>query len=297
LPKAPDYNSGPALREYLRQRGLGIRKQWGQNFLINPAARRALTEALEAERGSGVWEIGSGMGAMTGELLDRGLQVRAFEVDPGLCLILGDLFGSCGAFTLVPGNVLETWENSEDPSHYLLGNLPYNIAGPLLGRFIERGRFFKRMVVTVQKETALRMAAPPGSKNYSSISVLCASAYRLKIFMTLKGPSFFPAPRVDSAAVCFDLKKDRPQRPALLYPLVRGLFSSRRKTIANNLEYFLASSGILKNSSGLDAAKTALDQSGLRGGERAEQLGIDEFTQLAAALESILGPSAAQGAE
>ncbi|MDR2314688.1 MAG: 16S rRNA (adenine(1518)-N(6)/adenine(1519)-N(6))-dimethyltransferase RsmA [Spirochaetaceae bacterium] len=285
----PDYNSTSAIREYLRGRGLGIRKQWGQNFLINPSARRALAEKLGAEPGQGVWEIGSGMGAMTRELLDRGLRVKAFEVDPGLCSILTDLFAPSPAFVLIRGNVLDTWKDLEDPSPYLLGNLPYNIAAPLLGRFIEGGRFFTRMIVTVQKEVALRMAADPGSPYYSSISALCASAYTVKIFMTLRGPSFFPVPRVDSAAVCFELKPRPPNPPALLYPLIRGLFAFRRKTIANNLAHFLANSGILKGNRGRDILKTALDQGGLGGGERAEQLGLKEFTALAAALERILG--------
>jgi 16S rRNA (adenine1518-N6/adenine1519-N6)-dimethyltransferase len=287
LPKTPDYNSPSAIREYLRDRGLGIRKQWGQNFLINPSARRALVESLGAGSGQGVWEIGSGMGAMTRELLDRGLRVTAFEVDPGLCSILADLFGPPHAFNLIRGNVLETWEDLEDPSPYLLGNLPYNIAAPLLGRFIERGRFFTRMIVTVQKEVALRMAAGPGSAYYSSISVLCASAYTIKVFMTLKGPSFFPVPRVDSAAACFELKTGGSSPPALLYPLIRGLFACRRKTIANNLEHFLADSGILKGNPGREVLRTALDYSGLGGGERAEQLGLEEFTALAAALGRI----------
>jgi 16S rRNA (adenine1518-N6/adenine1519-N6)-dimethyltransferase len=287
----PEYNSGPALRAYLHERGLEIRKHWGQNFLINPSARKAIIDALEAEEGGGVWEIGSGMGAMTAELLNKNLKVKAFEIDPGFCSILEELFSSGGAFTLVRGDVLKTWENENSlPGSvrsypYLLGNLPYTIAAVLVGNLIEKGRLFTRMAVTVQKEVARRMAAPPGSKEFSSISVLCASAYTINIFMTLKGASFYPVPHVESAALRFDLRRDRTKVPALFYPLVRALFASRRKTIANNLEHFLANSCTIQQKGQADAMKTALEQSGVRGGDRAEKLPVEAFLSLASELE------------
>jgi 16S rRNA (adenine1518-N6/adenine1519-N6)-dimethyltransferase len=284
FPALPNYNSGPALRAFLTQRGLGIRKHWGQHFLINPRVRKLIVDALEAEPGSGVWEIGSGPGCMTAELLERGMKPAAFEIDPGFCSLLEELFMPLnrdrpGAFTLIRGDVLKTWE-TVPASPYLLGNLPYTIAAALLGSFIERGRFFKRMVVTVQKEVAVRMAASPGSGDYSSISVLCSSAYTIKRLATLKGASFYPIPRVDSAALRFE-RKEGPLPVPLFYPLVRSLFASRRKTIANNLEHFLALSGTMKK----DSMAAALEHSGVNGRARAETLPVEAFAALAAALE------------
>ncbi|MDR2702010.1 MAG: 16S rRNA (adenine(1518)-N(6)/adenine(1519)-N(6))-dimethyltransferase RsmA [Spirochaetaceae bacterium] len=292
-----DYNSGPALRSFLESRGLSIRKQWGQNFLVNPQARRTLADALDAEKGASVWEIGSGLGAMTAELLERGMDVTAFEIDPGYCTILEELFaGPC--FTLIRGDVLKTWKSAE-PSPYLFGNLPYVTAALLLGNLIEGHRFFTRMAVTVQKEVALRMTARPGSKNYSSISVLCACAYSSKVIMTLKGPSFYPVPHVESAAVCFDRLPGTSLPPPLFYPVVRSLFASRRKTIANNLENFLSRSDIIKKKERGMApslsirekerkavAAAALEKCGLRGGDRAENLPAEAFLALAAELEN-----------
>jgi 16S rRNA (adenine1518-N6/adenine1519-N6)-dimethyltransferase len=283
LPALPNYNSGPGLRSFLESRGLGIRKQWGQNFLINPRARKFIVDALEGEPGSGVWEIGSGPGSMTAELLGRGYRVTAFEIDPGFCSLLEELFAPLNkggeVFTLIRGDAVKTWETvPADP--YLLGNLPYTIAAVLLGGFIEKGCFFKRMIVTVQKEVALRMAAPPGSKNYSSISVLCSSAYKIKPLMTLKGASFYPPPHVDSAVLCFERKSNPAQAP-LFYPLVRALFASRRKTVVNNLEHFFSLSGTIKK----DMVAAALEQSGVKGESRAERLPPEAFAALAAALE------------
>jgi 16S rRNA (adenine1518-N6/adenine1519-N6)-dimethyltransferase len=284
----PDYNSGPALRALLESRGLSILKKWGQNFLINPRAREALVQALDIHEGDEVWEVGPGMGAMTALLLERGAVVRAFEIDEGLSCLLEELFKD-KPFTLVRGDVLKTWKGAGE-SPFLLGNLPYTIAALLVGNLIEGGRFFERMVITVQKEVALRMAAPPGSKAYSSISVLCASAYRVRKIMTLKGPSFYPPPHVESTALCLTRFKDMPRYGELFFPLVRAMFSFRRKTAANNLEHFLvhwctirqgAKPGTLR-----EAAETALGDCGLRSGERAEQFSPEDFSLLARRLEA-----------
>ena len=278
----PSYNSGPALRSFLHERGFSIRKQWGQNFLINPEARRTIVDALETEKGASIWEIGSGLGNMTCELLQRGYKVQAFELDPGLCSILDELFASNSNFTLIPGDVLKTWKTAER-APYLLGNLPYNIAAMLIGTLITEQCFFSRMIITVQKEVALRMTAAPGSKDYSSISVLCASAYKAKIIMTLKGKSFYPVPHVDSSVIRFD--RLPVQVPPLFYPLLRALFSSRRKTLSNNLQKFLANSCTLKAGKSAELAITVLKECGLSGRERAEMLGPETFFALAGELE------------
>jgi 16S rRNA (adenine1518-N6/adenine1519-N6)-dimethyltransferase len=223
-------------------------------------------------------------------LLEKGARVRAFEIDPGFAVILRELFSedqlTAGAsFSLVPGDVLKTWEQNDDGSPYLLGNLPYTIAAVLIGNLIEKGRFFRRMVITVQKEVALRMAAKPGGRDYSSISVLCASAYDIKPLMTLKAASFYPPPRVDSAALLFTRRDGGRNRP-LFAPLVRALFASRRKTAANNLEHFLSVSGMMDP--GVrpgDRAEALLLASGIAPKERAENLDYRAFNALADALE------------
>ena len=285
----PNYNSGAALRTYLSERGLSIRKQWGQNFLINPRARKTIVEALEAEYGSSVWEIGSGLGNMTHELLDRGVKLTAFEIDPGLCSVLEELFAARPDFSLIRGDVLKTWKTAER-APYLLGNLPYTVAAVLMGNLITDNCFFSRMIITVQKEVAERMAAKHGSKDYSSISVLCSSAYTMKIIMTLKGQSFYPVPHIDSAVVSFSRLPDAPAPSALFYPLVRSLFASRRKTITNNLQNFIARSCTIKEGGAAAViAGDALQACGLTGGERAEQLPCGTFLALAEALEKYTG--------
>ncbi len=282
-----NYNSAADLRAFLEREGLGMRKKYGQNFLINAAIRNQLADALEAKAGSAVWEIGPGLGAMTRLLLDRGLAVRAFEIDSGFIRALREIFSGDAGFTLVEGDAMKTWP-SQSAAPLLLGNLPYNIAASLIGDMIEKGRLFQRMVVTVQKEVALRMTAAPGSADYSSFSVLCASAYTVKKLMLIKGTSFYPKPNVDSLGVRLDLRVDCHAFPAVFYPLIRGLFASRRKMIKNNLSAFLAARAG-KNSPRLPdiLAARALEESGLDGNERAENLGIDAFERLAKTIEDM----------
>jgi 16S rRNA (adenine1518-N6/adenine1519-N6)-dimethyltransferase len=275
-----------------------MRKKFGQNFMINPYERKMLLDALELQAGAKVWEAGAGLGAMTEDLLKRGAQVTAFEIDPAFANALREFFadGSVeggGAFRLIEGDILKTWEtvNKTDDALYLFGNLPYNIAAALIAGFIEKTRFFKRVVVTVQREVALRMAAAPGSADYSSFSVLCSSVYKVKPLRIIKASSFYPAPRVDSQGVLMDLLPQS-KKPKLFYPLVRSLFSSRRKTLRNTLTAF-ASSVIIDSIAGSklpagDAALETLKKAGISGERRAETLSIPEFAALAALLEEIV---------
>ncbi|GHU88750.1 ribosomal RNA small subunit methyltransferase A [Spirochaetia bacterium] len=277
-----NYDSAAALRALLEEQGLGMRKKFGQNFLINPNIRKKLADALEIGEGDEVWEVGPGLGAMTRELLDQGAHVRAFEIDPGFIGLLHKIFAGEKGFTLVEGDVLKTWPQ-EASAPYLLGNLPYNIGAVLLANFIEEGRFFRRMIVTVQKEVARRMAAKPGGDDYSSFSVLIGSAYKVSPLMVIGGSSFYPAPRVDSQGIRLDLRIDidPAARPQLFYPLVRQLFSSRRKTIKNNLQSFVSSRIMMAEAGPLNIVLPVLEQCGIKPEERAENLTIEKFAELA----------------
>jgi 16S rRNA (adenine1518-N6/adenine1519-N6)-dimethyltransferase len=286
----PNYNSAAGLRAFLDERGMGMRKKFGQNFLINPAVRQAIIGALDARAGDSVWEIGAGLGAMTGPLLEKGLRVRAFEIDDGFIGLLKEFFSANDVFTLIEGDVLKTW-HAQPPADYLLGNLPFNRAATLLADFIVNGRFFRRMVVTVQREVAARMAAAVGSRNYSSFSVLCASAYHVKPLMVIKSSSFYPRPNVDSQAVLLELRDDAGSRPLppCFHPLLRGLFSSRRKTIKNNLAAFLERRAFLASRGKCPESvlTTILAESRLDGGKRAETLAFEDFVTLAKVIDNM----------
>jgi 16S rRNA (adenine1518-N6/adenine1519-N6)-dimethyltransferase len=265
---------------------MGMQKKFGQNFLINPNARKTLIDTLEANSGDEVWEIGPGLGSMTAEMLKRGFAVKAFEIDRGFIEALKDLFKDESKFEIIAGDVLKTWKSALPAAPYLLGNLPYNIGASIIADFIEQKCFFSKMVVTVQREVAERMAAKPGSGDYSSFTVLCNMAYNVKPLMVLKGASFYPPPHVDSQGVCLELKQNVNfnDYPALLTPMVRSLFSSRRKTVQNNLQTFISSHIMKMQGSSRDIAAAVLDSCGISHMERAERLTLDEFTALARAI-------------
>jgi 16S rRNA (adenine1518-N6/adenine1519-N6)-dimethyltransferase len=276
-----NFNSASALRSFLESEKLGMQKKFGQNFLINPATRQALVDELGAKDGEEVWEIGPGLGAMTALLLKNGSKVKAFEIDTGFIRVLKEMFKEQNNFNLIEGDVMKTWE-TQNPAKFLLGNLPYNIAAALLADFIEKGCVFSRMVVTVQKEVALRMAAKAGSADYSSFSVLCASVYKVKPLITIRPSSFYPPPNVDSMGVLLEARfpeaKLSEMIPKTFYPLVRALFASRRKTIKNNLIRLMESG----------KAAALLSENNLSGNERAETLELNQFISLAKSLESVL---------
>jgi len=292
-----NYNSSCALRVILEREGLGMQKKFGQNFLINPGVRQALVESLNAKAGDEVWEIGPGLGAMTALLLEKGLKVKAFEIDLGFIRVLKKMFSDNENFSLVEGDALKTWPSQNLPP-FLLGNLPYNIGAALLADLIEKGKTFSRMVVTVQKEVALRMAASAGSPDYSSFSVLCASAYTVKPLMLIRPQSFYPQPNVDSMGVLLEKRgqglSDYCVSPKVFYPLVRALFASRRKTIKNNLLVFISSGignlnkkGGAQNSGAQDLCAVILKENNLDGRERAETLDIQVFISLAKTIENM----------
>ena len=289
-----NYNSSSELKAFLEQEGLGMQKKFGQNFLVDANAKRILVEALGVKAGDEVWEIGPGLGAMTALLLENGIKVKAFEIDKGFIRILKEIFKDNKNFCLIEGDVMKTWKENQlrSPQEtYFFGNLPYNIAAALLADFIEKGRIFPRMVVTVQKEVALRMAAKAGSPDYSSFSVLCASVYDVKTLMTISPSSFYPQPNVDSMGVLLERRQQmlsNQEYPSFFYPLVRSLFESRRKTLKNNLLNFLSSRLNQLNASNVkEICDTILCDNSLNGSERAEKLDFEAFLSLAKTIDNM----------
>jgi 16S rRNA (adenine1518-N6/adenine1519-N6)-dimethyltransferase len=137
------------------------------------------------------------------------------------------------------------------------------------------------------------MIAKPCSAEYSSFSVLCSSVYKVTPLSVIKGSSFYPAPRVDSQGVLMDLIPDLEERSRLFYPLVRALFSSRRKIIRNTLSSFITSVIIKQKDPKqktipLELAADVFNRTGISGERRPETLTIDEFAALAATLEEAL---------
>ena len=282
--KHPDYNSPAELKQFLDSHGFSMQKKFGQNFLVNADARKRLIDALDIKEGTKVWEVGPGLGSMTSEILERGADLTVFEIDRGFASLISEFFEDYSAkntFRIVEGDVLKTWKKQLDSSSLpdrFFGNLPYNIAATIVADTIENNVRFERCVFTVQKEVAQRMCAKPGTADYSSFSALCQWAYDVKPLLDLAGGNFWPKPYVDSRAVVFTKKAEFPccKNPALFVKMQRALFSSRRKTVRNNLSQFLNNN---------DLAVSCLEKAGIDIMKRAEVLSLDELLKLSDIIE------------
>ena len=233
-----NHDSPASIRAFLDSRELAPRKRWGQNFLINRGAREKIIRILDVEPGLNIWEIGPGLGAMSDAILNRNGILTVFEIDPAYCAWLEESLGPKG-LKIVRGDVMNTWKGEwekEKPDR-ILGNLPYNAASAIIASFIENDRMADISVFTVQDEMGQRMTAEPGSKEYSSFTVLCRTGGIIGDGGRLAPGSFFPAPRVKSRIV--SLKPAQPcgriANPEQFRLIVRSLFSSRRKTLNNNI--------------------------------------------------------------
>lgn len=283
------YDSPAAIRTFLEAEGLAMSKRFGQNFLVDRNAREKLCAAIGAAEPCHIWEIGPGIGSITSLLLEKGHRVTAFEIDHGFARILRELFGDNPRFTLVEGDVLKTWQGqfAAGLPDIIFGNLPYNVALAIVGDLLEAGCVPSKMVFTVQKEAAQRIIASPGSKDYSSFSVLCASVCKGKILYDIGASAFWPRPRVTSSVIAMAPRPDpvaASDREGFAR-FVRGAFASRRKTLRNNLAALDA-----RLAAGLGAA---LAERGIAEDIRAEALSPEQLSSLYFALAGGRGASEA----
>lgn len=285
-----NYDSPASIQAFLEQNGLAVSKRLGQNFLIDRSVRSRIVKALEVEEGMQVWEIGPGIGAMTILLLEEKVRLTAFEIDYGFVRVLKGLFSEYENFCIVKGDVLKTLCSQKDLPARIFGNLPYNSAFAIISDILEMEILPQHMVFTLQKEAAHRMVAGPGTKDYSSLSVLCTSVCDVRILFDIGSSAFWPRPRVTSSAVQLIPKKK--SMSALerkdFSDFVRAAFSSRRKTLRNTLRFW-----IQQRSPFLDEAKIdtqlqgILEELGIESSIRAEALAPDELFAIYRQLQSI----------
>ena len=279
-----NYDSPAEIRRTLTELGLTLKKRWGQNFLVNRGVRDKILELVDSRPDEAVWEIGPGLGCLTAGLVGRCRLLVAFEIDHGLLRFLSQSFGGREGFVLEAGDAVERWGQARERygvPDKVVGNLPYSAASAVIGSFAEEGFSPKRLVFTVQRELAARLAAAPGGKNYSSFSALCQHVYRVRELFAIRPGSFYPAPQVSSTVVRLE-PRGRPETPearALFLALVQAAFRSRRKTLWNNLQAWSADYPPERLAKALSAER-------IDPGCRAEQLEPERLAGLARRLAS-----------
>ena len=278
-----NHNSPAEVRTALRRLGVEPKKRWGQNFMLNPRTRSKLVTTLGPRAGDTVWEIGPGLGAVTGELLPRCARLVLFEIDHGLIRHLQEELRDHAQVTIVRGDFLRTWRQARvehGPPHRIIGNLPYSCSSAIIATLVQHDAVPVNGVFTVQRELAERLVAVPGTRNYSSLSVLCQCLSEISAHGELAPGTFYPVPEVTSAVIELRPGPDnrRVANRPVLFALIRAAFQMRRKTLRNNL---LSQSGFgLSKGELLDAVEAA----GVDAGCRAEELAPATVIRLANAL-------------
>jgi 16S rRNA (adenine1518-N6/adenine1519-N6)-dimethyltransferase len=232
----------PAEPDRGTRRGPRARKRFGQHFLEPPWVAK-LIESLSPQATDTFLEIGPGRGALTRPLAARVGRVVAVEIDRDLAALLPA--GLPAHARVVTGDFLdvdlESLVGGEPKPIRVVGNLPYNVASPMLFKLLKsagEGRVFSDATLMLQKEVADRLVARPGTSDYGSLSIQTALLADVTRVMTLPPGAFRPPPKVTSAVVHLTFRPPPVDvgDAAVFERLVRGIFLQRRKTLVNALK-------------------------------------------------------------
>jgi 16S rRNA (adenine1518-N6/adenine1519-N6)-dimethyltransferase len=272
------------VRAILDRHGLAPSRDRGQNFLVDERVADDLVERAGVADDDVVIEIGTGLGILTRALARRAARVLTIEVDAGLVRALA-------AESLLPANaelchadaLALDWDAlvREHGATRVVANLPYAISAPLLRRMLDLRGALRDWSVMIQRDVADRLLAAPGSRTYSSLTVLyqlCATLARVR---DLAPGLFHPVPNVRSSFVRVTPRADAPLAAgelARVESLVRAAFGQRRKTLANALR-----------GAGWPDPPAACTAAGIDPRARAESLAPDAFLALSRAFRGAPG--------
>lgn len=256
------------------------KKKFGQNFLTdqNDVLDRIM-EVSNVKEDEHIVEIGPGEGALTALLLERAKSVTCIEIDTDLEKILTRKYSSNPKFNLIMQDVLDVDLTSVLSKGRVVANIPYYITSPIINKIIENRDIISEMFIMVQKEVAERVCSKSGKER--SVLTLAVEYYgEAEYLFTIPKKFFTPPPKVDSAFMSIKFYNDRRYEnlisESLFFKYVKAAFSNKRKNIINNL----ITLGYSK-----DFVRKKLERLGISETERAENLTIEQFINLAEIFE------------
>ncbi len=228
------------IRLALTELSLHPSKSLGQNFLADANLARWIVGQLDLSPADHLVEIGPGLGALTECAAPACGSLTLIEKDSRLAGRLERRFAGEGRVTVLHRDALEYDVRAVFPRMpaKLLGNLPYYVTSSILFRYGDDPSPFSRMVLTIQREFAARLAAGPRTKDYGALTLLVQRRWEVKYLRTIPASVFMPRPKVESAAILLT------PRPAGMLPecdarrftaLVKRGFSQRRKQLGKML--------------------------------------------------------------
>ena len=270
------------MKPLLAEHGFHFSKAKGQNFLIARWVPEQIAEDAGVDETVGVLEIGPGIGPLTQQLCLRAKKVCAVELDKRLQPILDLTVGEFDNLEIVWDDILKqnvsalVQEKFAGLRPFACANLPYYITSPILSALLE-AECFEAVTVMVQKEVALRIAAKPGTADYSAFTVFCQFYAEPEILFDVPAHCFLPQPKVTSAVVMLKTRKELPWEildKATFFRTVKASFAMRRKKLSNGL-----ASGFPEL--GKQGAAEVIEEAGFDANVRGETLSIEEFARIA----------------
>ena len=270
------------MKPLLAEHGFHFSKAKGQNFLTQKWVPESIATDAGVDETAGVLEIGPGIGPLTQQLCLRAKKVCAVELDKRLEPILEKTVGEFENLEIIWDDVL----NQDIPTliakkfqglrPMACANLPYYITSPILSALLEAD-CFDSVTVMVQKEVAQRIAAAPGSEDYSAFTVFCQYYAEPKLLFDVPAHCFLPQPKVTSAVIQLKVRKERNWDiwdETIFFRLVRASFAQRRKKLANGLAAGFPELG-------KQGAAEVIEAAGFDANVRGETLSIPDFARIA----------------
>ena len=267
------------LKKIIRESGFKFNKRFGQNFIESEILLEKIVELSGVTEKDKVVEIGVGGGTLTRALSEKAKFVYGFEIDKNLQPVLQKSLAGVENVEIIFKDFmkenLSELEKEIGEEYVVVADLPYYITSPIVMRFIEEAKFCRRIVVMVQREVAFRFCARPATADYGAITAAIGLWGDAAIILDVDRTNFYPQPNVDSAVVRIDkFYEDRGVIDKKVYrDIVRIAFSSRRKTLVNNMMNYLKISR--------EKAENILKESGIDISVRGETLSVGDFTRLA----------------
>lgn len=208
------------------------RKRLGQHFLKSSTIARRIVDSLDIKPSDTIIEIGPGKGMLTGELIKTNGRIIAVEIEAGLAELLKHKF-PCDNLTVYNVDFLR-FDISKYSGTRIIGNIPYKISTPLIGKLIEDQCHWKLAVLTFQREFAARLLAKPKTKTFGSLSVFFQYHFNGEKLFDIPARAFAPPPKVRSTVLRIKSKHKKINKGFQRF--VQMVFSKRRKMLRSILK-------------------------------------------------------------